>query len=180
MLHTINLLRSETEHGSKLAQVFHIRLVCAVLRCNLSRHSAVIARKHNTILTNNNRCLQSSAIIAVCHIPNNALCVRVTLIVAVIHTLSILINRETFSRLVGIVHVMAGCSCSCFSEDVVTTDSGTICKCDSVRIALNLGGTIPLFLYFRVHGMSANFGLLGCFLSCNALVFLQFGYCLSM
>ena len=43
MLHAVYLLGSETEHGSKLAQVVHIRLVCAVLCCNLTRHGAVVS-----------------------------------------------------------------------------------------------------------------------------------------
>ena len=173
MLHAVYLLGSEAEHGSKLAQVVHIRLVCAVLCCNLARHSSVVARKHNAVLADNDWCLQSSAVVVVCHIPYNALRVFVTLVVAVIHALTILINRETFSRLVGIVHVMAGCGCSCLCEDVVTTDCRTICKGDSIRIALNLGGSVPLCLNLRVHGMGTDFGLLGCFLCGNALVFLQ-------
>ena len=173
MFHAVYLFGGETIHLSELAQVVNIRLVCTVLCCNLARHGAVVARKHNAVLADNDWCLQSSAVVAVCHIPNNALRVFVTLVVAVIHALTILINRETFSRLVGIVHVMAGCGCSCLSEDVVTTDCRTICKGDSIRIALKLGCSVPLCFYLRVHGMSADGLLLGCFLSGNALVFLQ-------
>ena len=110
MLHAVYLLGSKTEHGSKLAQVVYIRLVCAVLCCNLARHGSVVARKHYTVLAYYDRCLQSSAVIVVCHIPYNALRVPVALVVTVVHALAVLVNRETFSRLVSVVHVMACCS----------------------------------------------------------------------
>ena len=173
VLHALYLLGSKTEHGSKLAQVVHIRLVCTVLCCNLARHSAVITAQHNAVLADDDGTLQGTAVVIVGNILHNALRVSVTLVVTVIHALAILVNRETFSRLVGVVHVMAGGGRSCLGEDVMPTNGRTVRKGERVGIALHLGGSVPLGLYLRVHGMGADLGLLGCFLSGHALLLLQ-------
>ena len=53
------------------------------------------------------------------------------------------------------------------------TNGRTVRKGKRIWIALNLGGSVPLGLYLRVHGMSANLGLLGSFLCRNAFLLLN-------
>ena len=53
------------------------------------------------------------------------------------------------------------------------TNGRTVRKGERVGIALHLGGSVPLGLYLRVHGMSANLGLLGSFLCRNAFLLLN-------
>jgi len=68
---------------------------------------------------------------------------------------------------------MAGGSCSCLGQHIVAAKCRTVCKGERIGIALHLGGSVPLGLYLRVHGMGAHLGLLLGFLCCNALLFLQ-------
>ena len=53
------------------------------------------------------------------------------------------------------------------------TNGRTVRKGECVGIALHLGGSVPLGLYLRVHGMSAYLGLLGSFLCGNAFLLLD-------
>ena len=107
MFHSVNLFGSETVHLPELAQVVDIRLVCSLLCGHVARHGAVVARKHNAVLADDDRRLQGSAVVVPCNVTHNLLCVRVSHVVAVVHTLAILVNRETLGRLKGVVDVMA-------------------------------------------------------------------------
>ena len=107
MFHAVYLFGGETIHLSELAQVVNIRLVCSLLGCNVARHGAVVARKHHTVLTDNDRRLQGAAVVAVGNVPHYPLCVRVALVVAVVHALSVLVNGEALGRLKGAVHIVA-------------------------------------------------------------------------
>ena len=106
MFHAVYLFGSETVHLSELAQVVDIRLVCSLLGCNVARHGAVVARKHYTVLAHDDRRLQGAAVVTVGNVPHYPLCVRVALVVAVVHALTVLVNGETLGRLKGVVHIV--------------------------------------------------------------------------
>ena len=119
VLHRLNLLGREAVHLAELLQVVHIRLVSALLGGYVARHRAVVARKHHAVLAHNHGRLHRAAVVVVGHFTHHALRVLVAAVVAVVHTLAVLVHGETLGGLEAVLCIVARCGSASLCQHVV-------------------------------------------------------------
>ena len=107
---------------------------------------------------------------------HNALCVLVAEVVAVIHALSVLINRETLGRLVCVVDIVARGGGSCFGKYIATVDCRAVRQSDCIGVALNLRSVIPFLFDFGIDRMNAYALLFGLLLGFDALLLFKLSH----
>ena len=160
MLHAIHLLGAKPILAPIILQVLNVGTISVVACGKLASHSATVAAEYHTVLAHNHWCLQSSAVVVVGNTASDILCVFVTLIVTVINSVAILVNREALIFLKFSAGIVTRCHCATLNEIICAWHPLTVGKDNLVFVALNLRGIVPLLGNGRVHSTCATLGLL--------------------
>ena len=144
MLQGTHLIGGEAILAAKLFQVVDIGSVGVALCGKVACNGAAVTRQHYAVTGDNGNTLGGSAVIGRAHADGDFLRCLVALVVAVIDSTAVLIEREAFTGLPACSWVMARGGCSSLDEYIMAGDSGAVGKSNLVTHTVNLGRCCPL------------------------------------
>ena len=140
-------------------KVINIFCVSSILCSQFASHCASVARKHHTLLAHHHRRLQGTLVIISGHTACNLLRFLVAFVVAVVHTLPILVNREAFGFGKAISGLMRSTCSPTLGQHIVSLNYLAIRQSNFIGIAILLFSCVPFITNSRSYGIAAQLGL---------------------
>ena len=161
VLKPFNLLRRKTKLAGMPAKIHIIFRITTIQSSNFTSHGTAVTRQHHTITTHHHRALQRTAVIISSHATRHLLGLSVTLIVTVIHRLTIHVHRVTLSLRKTIRSLVRSTRRTTLRQHIMTGHHLTIRQSNLICTTIYLRSILPLLLNGRSHSVTAQSLLLG-------------------